>query len=140
MSTRKQPKGFLLGAIAGGIVGSISALLLAPKAGKELRQDISAGAQKVSDTTVKVAGQVSGTTERFAKQIGGQAMQIADKTKLAVSGLRHRNIGSEETEALTDDTAISAAVGAEIGQASAIEAVETGETRAASSKELYTSN
>jgi len=33
-------KGLLLGFIAGGIVGSVIALLYAPKAGKELRQDI----------------------------------------------------------------------------------------------------
>lgn len=33
-------KDFLIGALVGGVVGSLAALLLAPKAGKELRHDI----------------------------------------------------------------------------------------------------
>lgn len=33
-------KGFVAGALIGGAVGAITALLLAPKSGKELRQDI----------------------------------------------------------------------------------------------------
>ncbi|CAM4060874.1 YtxH domain-containing protein [Paenibacillus alkaliterrae] len=145
MSTRKQTKGFLLGALAGGVVGSITALLIAPKAGKELRQDISVGAQKVSDTTVKVAGQVTDTTGRLAKQLGGQAVQIAGKTKQVassvVTGMRSRNKGSEETEAVKEETAnvaISVADGDQ--EASAIETVEAGETQAAVSKELQSTN
>lgn len=132
MSTRKQTKGFLLGALAGGVVGSITALLLAPKPGKELRQDISVGAQKVSDTTVKVAGQVGDTTGRIAKQIGDQAIQIADKTKQAasnvVSSVRARSKGTEETEASIE--ALPAA-----GSDEAVSAIEAGETEAAVSKE-----
>ncbi len=141
MSTRKQSKGFLLGALAGGVVGSITALLLAPKPGKELRQDISAQAQKVSDTTVRVAGQVSDTTGRFARQIGDQAAQFADKTKQAassvVSSVRGRNKGTEETEAISDSmeiVALSEAGG--LQETSAIKAVEAGETEAAASKEF----
>lgn len=87
MSTRKQTKGFLIGVLAGGVVGSITALLLAPKAGKELRQDIAVGATKVQETTVKVAGQVGDTTGRFAKQIGEQAVNIADKAKNAAGSV-----------------------------------------------------
>ncbi|MGO4349789.1 YtxH domain-containing protein [Paenibacillus sp. MCAF9] len=137
MTTRKQTKGFFLGALAGGVVGSIAALLLAPKPGKELRQDISTGAQKVGETTVRVAGQVGDTTGRIAKQISGQAIQIADRTKQAassvVSTVRGRNKGTEETEAVSGDIAFT-----EDGNeqaASAIEAVEAGETEAATAKE-----
>ncbi|WP_138753234.1 YtxH domain-containing protein [Paenibacillus sinopodophylli] len=142
MSTRKQTKGFLLGALAGGVVGSITALLLAPKPGKELRQDISDGAQKVSETTVKVAGQVGDTTGRIAKQIGGQAIQIAGRTKQAASGVvssvRSRNKGTEETEANAETEEIIASGSEEA--ASAIETVEAGETEAAVSKELQSIN
>lgn len=137
MSTRKQTKGFFLGALAGGVVGSITALLLAPKPGKELRQDISVGAQKVGDTTVKVAGQVGDTTGRIAKQIGNQAIQIADKTKQAashvVSSVRARSKGTEETEAVAElviETLPAA------GSDEAVSAIEAGETEAAVSKEL----
>lgn len=139
MSTRKQTKGFLLGALAGGVVGSITALLLAPKAGKELRQDLSASAQKVSDTTVKVAGQVSDTTGRIAKQIGGQAVQIADRTKQAagsvVSSVKGWTKTNGASEAVTDSSVTIVLPDGEL-ETSAIEAVEAGETEAAASKEL----
>ncbi|MUT66894.1 YtxH domain-containing protein [Paenibacillus sp. NEAU-GSW1] len=101
----KQTKGFLLGALAGGVVGSIAALLLAPKAGKELRQDITVGAQKVSETTVRVAGQVGDTTGRIARQLGDQAVLLADKAKHAavtvvtsVKSLRHDDAAVEASE------------------------------------------
>jgi gas vesicle protein len=92
MAIRKETKGFFLGALAGGVIGSIAALLFAPKAGKELRQDIAAGAQKVGDTTIKAAGKVGETTGRIAKEIGGQATHIASLGKQAagnvVSGVK----------------------------------------------------
>jgi len=37
---QSQAKDFLIGALVGGIIGSLTALLLAPKSGKELRQDL----------------------------------------------------------------------------------------------------
>lgn len=140
MSTRKQTKGFLLGALAGGVVGSITALLLAPKRGKELRHDISVQAQKVGDTTAKVAGQVGGTTGRIAKQIGDQAVQIADRTKQAastvVSSVRGRNKGTEETESASDKMSIiTISEDGDVREVSAVNAVEAGETEAAASKE-----
>ena len=36
-------KGFILGAIIGSAVGAITALIFAPKSGRELRQDINEG-------------------------------------------------------------------------------------------------
>lgn len=141
MSTGKQTKGFLIGAIAGGIVGSVTALLLAPKAGKELRQDISVGAHKISESTVKVADQVTDTTGRIAKQIGGQAVQIAGKTRQAAGTLVSsvRSIGSKsiKTAEVTSESIefiTEAPVDGEL-EASALEAVEAGETEAAASKE-----
>jgi gas vesicle protein len=140
MSTRKQTKGFLLGALAGGVVGSITALLLAPKAGKELRQDISVGAQKVGDKTVKVAGQVTDTTGRIAKQIGGQAAQIADRTKHAAGNVVNSVKGWTKTggssEAVIDSAAVTIVLPDVTQETSAIEAVESGETEAAATKEL----
>jgi|GEM_PF-408738 len=76
MSTRKGNKGFLFGALAGGVLGSIAALLFAPKAGKELRHDISVQAQKVGDKTGEIA-----------KGIGHGAIELADRTKQAASNM-----------------------------------------------------
>lgn len=128
MSSRKQSKGFLLGALAGGVIGSITALLLAPKPGKELRQDISAGAHKVQETTVRVAGQVGDTTGRFAKQIGNQAVQLADKAKLAVNSVKTRraeDIVPAENELLkTDEAATTMETASELTGAVAIDTEE----------------
>lgn len=88
MTTRKDTKGFLLGALAGGIIGSVTALLFAPKAGKELRQDISAGAQKVGDTTLYAANKVGETTGRIAREIGDRTTSIAGSIVDSVKGLR----------------------------------------------------
>lgn len=81
MANNRQTKGFLFGVLAGGIIGSITALMLAPKSGREIRSDISQGAQQVSSHTVRIAGQVGGTTTRIAKQVGSGATSLATKVK-----------------------------------------------------------
>lgn len=42
-------KGLLTGTIVGGIAGAITALLLAPKSGKELRKDLAEKSQEIYD-------------------------------------------------------------------------------------------
>ena len=88
MRTRKDTKGFMLGALAGSIIGSVTALLFAPKSGKELRQDISAGAQKVGDTTLYAANKVGETTGRIARGIGDRTTSIAGNIADSVRGFR----------------------------------------------------
>ncbi|WP_042162899.1 YtxH domain-containing protein [Paenibacillus gorillae] len=134
MSNRKQTKGFLLGALAGSVVGSITALLLAPKAGKELRQDISAGAHKVQEATVRAAGQVGDTTGRIARQLGDQAVQLADRAKHAAAvatGTAKRRV--EET---IEPEAILSAIDA--GDAEVID--ENEQDASAEDKQLLTIN
>lgn len=55
----KGNKGWLLGAAIGTIVGSVTALLFAPKPGKALRKDIADGARQVGEKTQEVAGKVT---------------------------------------------------------------------------------
>ncbi|WP_019720691.1 YtxH domain-containing protein [Heyndrickxia coagulans] len=67
-------KDFLTGAIVGGVVGAAVALMLAPKSGKELREDLSGQVE-----TIK--GKTDGWRE-FATEKGTQlASQAAEKTK-----------------------------------------------------------
>ncbi|UVI28224.1 YtxH domain-containing protein [Paenibacillus spongiae] len=87
MANRNSTKSFLFGALAGGIIGSVTALLLAPKPGRELRQDIADGAQQVGETTVRIAGQVGETTSRIVKQVGSGASQAAVKAKDAAGSI-----------------------------------------------------
>ncbi|WP_314588691.1 YtxH domain-containing protein [Paenibacillus terrigena] len=63
----EKRKSFLLGALVGSVVGSVAALLLAPKSGRELRQDIKEGAHQVSEKTTNVIKQVGEHTSGWVE-------------------------------------------------------------------------
>ncbi|HBU81130.1 YtxH domain-containing protein [Paenibacillus sp. UMB7766-LJ446] len=63
-------KSLLWGALIGSVVGSVTALLLAPKSGRELRQDISEGARQVSEKG-----------QELASKVGEQSALIVSKVK-----------------------------------------------------------
>lgn len=66
-------KDFLIGTLIGGIVGATTALFLAPKSGKELRDDLNNQANALKDKTDQL------TTD--AKEKGTEYVTIAkDKT------------------------------------------------------------
>ncbi|MFD0713917.1 YtxH domain-containing protein [Paenibacillus sp. GCM10027626] len=94
----KQTKSFLYGMLAGSIIGSVTALLFAPKPGKELRKDIAEGAQQIGEQTAKIAGQVGEKTSKIARQIGTGATQIAGKARGTVHSWR---FGQQNDDALT---------------------------------------
>ncbi len=108
MSKKTKTKGYLLAAIAGGIVGAVSALLLAPKSGKELRGDIKQGAVQVSDKTVHIASQAKDGSVRLARQFGRQTTELAGKARGAatqviedIKAWRGKLAGAETTSAET---------------------------------------
>jgi gas vesicle protein len=115
MAKLTQSKSFLFGAVAGGVLGSVTALLLAPKSGRELRKDITEGAHHVGERTVHIAGQVGETTTRIAKQVGGGAANLAGKARdtagSMIGGVRSWRIGksddqeAEETQLADVETA-----------------------------------
>ncbi|MGP0585086.1 YtxH domain-containing protein [Paenibacillus timonensis] len=72
----KGNKGWLWGAAIGTVAGAVTALLFAPKAGKELRKDIADGARQVGEKTQEVAGKVS-----------EQSTVLVGKVKEAAGGL-----------------------------------------------------
>lgn len=74
-------KDFLLGAVVGGLLGALTALLLAPKAGKELRGDIAEGYQHVSAKTGEIAATVGTKAQELATQVGATATEVAGKVK-----------------------------------------------------------
>lgn len=66
-------KDFLIGTLIGGIIGATTALFLAPKSGKELRDDLGSQAVALRDKTDKMTAD--------AKEKGTQYVSIAkDKT------------------------------------------------------------
>jgi len=85
MSERNgRGKDFLLGAIVGGVLGAVTALLLAPKSGKELRADISEQAHLLSEKTQELAGTVGSKTQVIAKQVSAQTGEWMHKAKEVV--------------------------------------------------------
>ncbi|MDR0926545.1 MAG: YtxH domain-containing protein [Ignavibacteria bacterium] len=67
-------KTFLLGAIIGGAVGAVTALLFAPKSGRELRRDIADTTNEIYDKTTDFVS----TTIQDGKQ---KAQSIIDAAK-----------------------------------------------------------
>jgi len=103
---KKNNKNALWGVVVGSVVGSVAALLFAPKAGKELRKDIAEGAATTLDKAQEIASQASEKT-----------VELYDKAKDVVVEVRewgkHR-LGSDDEEiAVNVDT---------------VEPVETAET------------
>ncbi|MFB9327310.1 YtxH domain-containing protein [Paenibacillus aurantiacus] len=112
MAKNKANKGFLYGLLAGGVVGSVTALLFAPKSGRELRKDIADGAQQVGEQTVRIAGQVGESTTRLAKQVASGGAAIADKAKETTSNVidsvRNWKRGEERSERLEVNQEVAA--------------------------------
>lgn len=87
MSEKGNGKDFIVGAVIGGIVGAVTALLFAPKSGKELRQDISEQAQQIGEKTKEIASDVSHKTQEIAKTVGTQTTELLGKAKDVASAV-----------------------------------------------------
>lgn len=64
-------KAFFWGALTGAITGAVSALLLAPKSGRELRKDIGDTAVKVGERTAELSRQAGTAVQSIAKRATG---------------------------------------------------------------------
>lgn len=68
-SGTKQPANFLTGVLLGGMAGAVTALLFAPQAGRETRQQIQ---QKAAD----LRDQTTSTVENTFAQVQNKASQL----------------------------------------------------------------
>jgi len=68
-SSTKQPANFLTGVLLGGMAGAVTALLFAPQAGRETRQQIQ---QKAAD----LRDQTTSTVENTFAQVQNKASQL----------------------------------------------------------------
>ncbi|WP_222115207.1 YtxH domain-containing protein [Bacillus sp. SLBN-3] len=104
-------KDFIIGTLIGGIVGAATALLLAPKSGKDLRSDINeqAGAWKEKtsqwkDTAVEKSNELAAAAKEksstLTKTVQEQSNQVVGKIKSYRSGSAE---GEEEVPAETGD-------------------------------------
>ncbi|MCH7322437.1 YtxH domain-containing protein [Solibacillus sp. MA9] len=74
-------KDFIIGALVGGIVGAATALLLAPKAGSELRSDVAIQAVTLKDKGIELSGTAKEKTVQLSSQLKEQSTTIVEKVK-----------------------------------------------------------
>lgn len=74
-------KDFIIGALVGGIVGAATALLLAPKAGSELRNDVAVQAVTLKDKGIELSGTAKEKTAQLSSQLKEQSTTIVEKVK-----------------------------------------------------------
>ena len=80
-----QVKDFVIGALVGGIVGAAAALLLAPKAGSELRSDVAVQAVTLKDKSVELSGTAKEKTVHLSSQLKEQSTNLVEKVKAKTS-------------------------------------------------------
>jgi gas vesicle protein len=74
-------KDFVIGALVGGIIGAAAALFLAPKTGRELRENVSSQAMQLKDKTVDLSSTAKEKTTHLSTQLKEQSGQIVEKVK-----------------------------------------------------------
>lgn len=74
-------KDFVIGALVGGIVGAAAALLLAPKAGSELRNDVAVQAVTLKEKSVELSGTAKEKTTQLSNQLKEQSVTLVEKVK-----------------------------------------------------------
>lgn len=74
-------KDFVIGALVGGIVGAAAGLLLAPKAGRELRSEVATQAVTLKDKSVELSSTAKEKTAQFSHTIKEQSSNFVDKVK-----------------------------------------------------------
>ena len=96
MAEKEHTKGFLKGAVVGTIIGGVTALLFAPKSGKETQKDIKDGAKKaIKIGTAKlneVEGELSGRIDELkvaARDLHGQAYEESQRLITRAEMLKH---------------------------------------------------
>ncbi|MFF2886224.1 YtxH domain-containing protein [Paenibacillus sp. NPDC057967] len=85
MSKNTSTSGVVVGALVGGAVGAITALLFAPKSGQQLRSDIGNQLQSIGQCAKELAASVSTHTKEMVTSVSEQAK---DSAQAAVEGVK----------------------------------------------------
>lgn len=81
---------FALGALVGGAIGAVVALLTAPKSGKETRDDLKKKVDSIKTDTEKKVGEVKEQAETIAKDVKHQAETTVKDVKSQADELKKR--------------------------------------------------
>ncbi|RED65562.1 YtxH domain-containing protein [Cohnella lupini] len=103
MANKKVVKSFLWGALTGIVSGAVTALLFAPKSGRELRGDIAETAQKVGEKTADIGRQAGSAVQSLAKRTSSLVVDAKEATGRLVTDIRSRK--SSEPVLETDEVA-----------------------------------
>src|SRR5690554_2849460 len=102
--TSMNTKDFFIGTLVGGLIGASAALLLAPKSGKELREDINAQAKVAKERTADWTHQAVEKGNQFATTAKDQSSQFIHKVKDLAKSVRRDVVQlTESTDSLVDD-------------------------------------
>lgn len=83
-----SPKDFLVGAVVGSLLGTASALLMAPKSGKRLRQDISDVCCDISEKAQDATYRMGKKSRSFMKNLSSQTSDWGDRAKDVVDDVK----------------------------------------------------
>lgn len=77
-----------VGAVFGAVVGFVTGVLVAPKSGKETREDLKNAANSAKDKTVEVAHDVARRGKEAVSDVGTKAEELKGRTFQAVDGAK----------------------------------------------------
>ena len=73
--------GFIAGAIVGAVIGAAAAMLLTPKTGKEMRENVTSQASTLKDKSMEFSSTAVDKTKEISKTLQEQSGQLMDKVK-----------------------------------------------------------
>lgn len=88
MSNESKNNGLLLGTVIGCAVGVVSTLLLAPKSGAEMREDLSAKYQTVCNKTKDIVSSIGSASKEVASTLGEEGNELAKHAKQSVERIK----------------------------------------------------
>jgi gas vesicle protein len=94
---------FLKGLLIGGTLGAISALLFAPKSGKELRADIKRKGEEAVEGTKRVYGETRDKTQQIISEAVDKAQELREEASRHLAKARAKAeelLSSAEEKAL----------------------------------------
>ncbi|WP_194843329.1 YtxH domain-containing protein [Paenibacillus sp. B01] len=118
--TKKRGGGFLLGALAGGVIGSVTALLFAPKSGSELRSDIGERAARAADKAGEIGSRIGSSAAEAARHTADSAAVLKEK---AIHTADHLASGIKFWERKTEEPIVS--IASTSADSSAVEAADS---------------
>lgn len=128
--SKTDKKGFLQGAIIGGLVAGIGALLFAPKSGKETRADIAKGAKKVANDISGELGVVHDELQKRATKLKAASKDLKGQAA------KDAKVLIEKAEGLKADIKVATANIGEVGAEAKSEVVENATMVLASGKQV----